>query len=231
MNSRLVLATLLLIASGCRKREEAPIPPPGMVDGQGRPITTAAIPVRPAEPAPSAPEAPTVYDFERNSAPDPGALSAPAAAPAPGAGTGASAPAQAATPAPARDLGADLSNALAPLSSCVDVVQGAAQPEGRLTISVTAYVLGSGRVSRATVTAPGQPASALSCMQDKVMALNLTGPIPNAPTQIKGSTQLQIKAVGGDAGQGPAPGAGAIKPAPTSPDIAKPDPGETAGPP
>jgi hypothetical protein len=226
----LSLATLLLWSGSCRKSEPVQVRPPGMVDSEGKAIQPK--PVQPAAPEPApTPEAPTVYDFERPSRPDPGALSAPLPP------TGLSAKATLGVPteldagAPQRDLNAELSAALAPASSCVDVMKAAAQPDGRLTISVTAHVLGTGHVSRATVTAPGQPASVLACVEKQVLALSLPGPILDAPLQVMGSTQLQIKAAGGANPSTPSPSVNPIKPQATNPNIARPVPGDVAGPP
>jgi hypothetical protein len=190
--------------------------------------------IKPPEPAQATetPEPPTVYDFERQPRTDPAALSAkpPPSGLAPGNSLDLIASDDAG--APQRDLDAELSSALSAVSNCVDVVQAAARPEGRLTISVNAYVQGSGRVSRATVTAPGQPASALSCIEKLALAATLQAPVPNAPVQVKGTTQLQIRSAGGTGGAGLSRGdTTRIMPHPTNPDIAKPEPGDVAGPP
>lgn len=218
------LAALLLSLGACRKEPPPDPGPPGMVDSTGKPIVAAPVEApRPAEPPP---EPPTVYDFERQAPTDPGALSAklPPSGLAPGTALGALSAADAG--APARDLGAELSAALAPVTNCVDAAQAAAQPDGRLTISVSAYVQASGRVSRATVTAPGQPQSALDCVQKQVLALSLRSPIPDAPTQVTASTQLQVRSA---AGGGATTGGNTVRPQRTNPDIAKPEPGDVAG--
>jgi hypothetical protein len=226
------LATLLVAPVACKSKEAAQPVPPGLLDENGRQIVAPRPkPVEPTEATPQ-PEAPTVYDFERaTTPPDPGALSArpPPTGLSPGAALGAGLNDDAG--GPARDLNGELSGLLSPLSSCVDVAQAALQPDGRLTIAVTAYVQATGRVSRATVTAPGQSSGALSCMEKQVVALALRGPVPNAPTQVTGSTQLQIRAARTGGGQPPAPNAYPIAAQPSNADMAKPDPGETAGPP
>jgi hypothetical protein len=220
-------AVLLLCAGACSKSEPYQPPPPGLRDSEGKPIVPA--PVKPPPTLAPAPEPPTVYDFERGTA-DPGALSAkpPPSGLAPGNALG-----TVGTDAggPPRDLSGELSSALAPASNCVDVGQAAAQPEGRLTISVSAYLQGSGRVSRATVTAPGQPPAALSCIEKLVLGLSLRAPIPDAPVQVSGTTQLQVRSAGGTGGQAPTPGSVPVRPQPSNPDIAKPEPEDLAGPP
>lgn len=223
----LTCAALLSCAGACKKNEEYQPRPPGLIDSEGKPVVAAPI-TPPPEPPPAV-EPPTVYDFERGTA-DPGSLSAkpPATGLTPGNALGAPA---ADAGAPARDLASELSAALAPASSCIDVAQAAAQPEGRLTISVSAYLQGSGRVSRATVTAPGQPAAALSCIEKLATGLTLRAPIPNAPVQVSGTTQLQVRSANAAGGQGTTAGGNAVRPQPTNPDIAQPEPGDLAGPP
>lgn len=234
MIRRLALATLILLCGGCKKREAAPLNPPGAVDSEGRPIYVGPVkteqPAQPSAPA-RTPEPPTVYDFERGAA-DPGSLSTRPGQPAsPKAAQPAQPTQPASTPPAARDLNAELSAKLAPMSSCLDLALAAAEPDGRVTISVAAYLQASGRVSRATVTAKGQPASALACIERQVLALSMASPIANAPVQVNGSTQLQIRSVGADAGSTAAAGANVPTPAATNPDLAKPEPGEVAGPP
>jgi hypothetical protein len=225
------LVLLMLLVGACREREAYQPRRPGLVDGEGKPLEGQS---RPA-PAPKVvelppPEPPTVYDFEQARPSDPSALSAKPAPTGLDPGTSLNDAVEAVVRA--RDLGAELSGLLAPVSSCVDLTQAATQANGLLTISVSAYVQGSGRVSRATVTAPGQPASALGCIQNQVLSLTLPGPIPGAPVQVSGSTQVQVRAAGSATGSPSAPAASAVRAQPINPDIAKPDPsGEVAGPP
>ena len=219
-------AALLLCAVACKKSEPYQPPPPGLRDGEGKPVVAA--PITPPPPPAPAPEPPTVYDFERGTA-DPGSLSAKA--PPSGLAPGNALPAPAADAGgPPRDLSAELSAALAPATNCIDVAQAAAQPEGRLTISVSAYLQGSGRVSRATVTAPGQPPAALACMQKLVLGLSLRAPIPAAPVQVSATTQLQVRGAGATGGQA-TPAGSPVRPQPSNPDVAQPEPGDLAGPP
>lgn len=106
---------------------------------------------------------------------------------------------------PERDLGAELSE-IVRRSGCLDLEKAAQQPGGRLHISVSAYVMGSGRITRATVNAPGQPAAALRCAEQQVVAAGLTGPVPNAPANVSGSTTIEVIAAA-PPGQTPAPSA------------------------
>jgi hypothetical protein len=84
------------------------------------------------------------------------------------------------------------------------------------------------------VTAPGQPAAALSCIQKLVLGLSLPAPIPEAPVQVSATTQLQVRSAGGTGGTGgqaTTPGGVPVRPQPSNPDIAQPEPGDLAGPP
>lgn len=223
-----LLALAVLLSVAC-KREEQPVPPPGLLDSEGRPIVAAPAPKPP--PAAPAAEPPTVYDFERP-APPPAPTTAqnlglrPSATAGGGvevAGTG------------SRNLSVELSTALNQVTDCVDAAQAAKQPNGRLVVSVSASVMGTGSISRATLDAPGQPPEALACLQRRVLAIKLAEPVPGAPISVKASAEVEIKAVG------PKPTA-STPPAPTPPanpdvargrpdDMARPDQTDLAGPP
>lgn len=223
----LALASILSVACS---RAEKPALPPGLLDSEGKPIVTPA-PAPPAPPA-QAPSQPTVYDFERPS-PNP---SAPSAAQ----NLGMNPPATAgggvqAAGSGGRDLSAELSSKLNQMTDCVDPALVATRPNGRLVVSVSAYVLGSGSISRATIDAPGQPASALECLQRRVMATKLPDPVAGAPINVKGSAEVEVKAVG------PRPTGAQAPAAPAAPsgdvargqpdDMARPDQADLAGPP
>lgn len=189
----------------------------------------------PAPPPPKAAAAPR---------PDPFGTPAFAPAPAPTAPTPADAAAQedVGDAGSDRDLSAELSSALTSVTSCVDLPRAAQQPDGRLVIRVSASVLGSGRISRLSVMAPGQPNAALSCMEREALRITLRDGVPNAPINVTGTTELQIKNAGAvDAAVRPSP----VPVAPTEPvvpgnpnvaqpdtqDIARPDTESLAGPP
>jgi hypothetical protein len=224
-----LLALASLLSAAC-SRAEKPVPPPGLLDSEGKPVVSAPPPA-PA-PVAQAPSPPTVYDFERPAS----SPSAPSAAqnlgmsPPGTTGDGAQA-----AGAGSRDLSAELSAKLNQMTDCVDLAQAAAQPSGRLVVAVSAYVLGSGSISRATIDAPGQPATALECLQRRVLALKLPEPIVGAPIHVKGSAEVEIKAVG------PRPTGAASPTAPAAPsgdvargqpdDMARPDQTDLAGPP
>jgi hypothetical protein len=225
-----LLALASLLSAAC-SRAEKPVPPPGLLDSEGRPIVSAPPP-QPA-PAAQAPVQPTVYDFER---PAPSS-SAPSAAQnlgmSPPATTGGGVQAAGAG---SRDLSAELSAKLNQMTDCVDAAQAATQPNGRLVVAVSAYVLGTGSISRATIDAPGQPATALDCLQRGVLAIKLPEPVVGAPINVKGSAEVEIKAVG------PRPTGAAPTAAPAAPrgdvargqpgaEVARPDQADLAGPP
>jgi hypothetical protein len=93
----------------------------------------------------------------------------------------------------ARDLGRELSDLLRQ-TSCLDLAVAARQPGGRQTISGTAYVMASGRITRATVSASGQPSSALRCAESRLVAQGLRGPVPGGAQSISGSTTIEVVA-------------------------------------
>jgi hypothetical protein len=228
----------LTLATGCKKDKPELVRQPGIGDAMKNVIQPSVAPAASAPPA--SPER-TTYDFERGIPTDPSALTA--ANPAPE-----TAPADAGPEPEARDLASELSQALAGATGCADVVQVAAQPGGKLTISVTATVLATGTLSRVEARAPGQPASAVRCVEQLAAGIKLAPDVPNAPVRIQGSTDMQVKAVGGAGGTtGANPGA-APAPAPTNPniavseknadiarpeapDFARPEPPDVAGPP
>jgi hypothetical protein len=200
-----------------------------LVDSQGKPLMVNPPPAPTARP-PSAPEPPASYDFER-----------PTRAPSVADNLGVDAPDAPTTepPAdsgPARDLSAELSAALAPVTRCVDLAQAAGQPDGRLVVSVSAYVLASGRISRATIDALGQPVAALSCLEREVLTIKLRDPVAGAPINVRGSTEVQVRAVAPHAPAAPLPPPMAPNPPADvaqgqADDIARPDQADQAGPP
>lgn len=217
-----LIAPLLILSAACTTPESKQLRPPGIGPNRGapavQPAPTPSVEQRPAEP--------TTYDFERAVPSDPGALAAQRQ-PAP---TAATQPTPTAGPA-RRDLANELSTALAGLNSCVDVAKAAQQPDGKLTISVTAMVLASGALGRPEVSAAGQPETALRCLNQQVGNLRLAPDVPDAPQRVSASTTVQVKAVGNPANPAqPAGAAPAIPPAPTNPDVARPEPTDLAKP-
>jgi hypothetical protein len=107
-----------------------------------------------------------------------------------------------------RDLGQELADA-ASRTGCFDVPAAAKQPGGRLVVSASAYVMPSGRITRATVSAPGQPSSALRCAEQKLVQMGIPGPLEEAES-IQGQTTLEVMAA---ANQPPAQAAAPAPPA------------------
>jgi hypothetical protein len=156
------------------------------------PIVTPPPTPTPA-PAPARPRSSLPSPFAK--ANDPGALKKPAAPTAPAAPDVSAAPpvAAAAPAAPARDLSAELTSVLGQPLTCLDV-EAVVRAGGRVNVSVTAHVVPSGRITRATVEAPGQPASALRCFEQRATSGALTGPIVGAPTQVTATLPVEIVA-------------------------------------
>ncbi|MFM2421287.1 MAG: hypothetical protein RL385_6010 [Pseudomonadota bacterium] len=181
---------LLLAVFGCG-RDAPPPGPPGLRDVNGAVIETKPIKVAetaPAQGASGAPKAETA-GFE----PPPLAVPADRAqAPAPALPVGA--PAVDAGPAqPERDLSAELATLLNPHGTCLDFA-AVARSGGAIKVSAQAMVLPSGSISRATVTAPGQPGTTLACLESRLRAARLAGPIPGAPRSISASIALEVAA-------------------------------------
>jgi hypothetical protein len=215
-SSRTISLVLLAVLAACGK--EPPPPERGIPLAERR------------EPKPRAPEPSEVAEPTAERAPSklkspfelgPGDLMAPQAAPPP------------AEPAPEekpRDLGQELAEA-ASRSGCFDVAAAARQPGGRLAISASGYVMPSGRITRATVSAPGQPSSALRCAEQKLVQSGLRGPLEKAES-IQGQTTLEVMAAANQPPAQPAappPPATAVYPsAPPAPYVegAEPPPSE-----
>ena len=134
----------------------------------------------PATPPPSSLPSPFV-----RSAPNPGALSTPDA------GTSGEAAGAAADAGPPRDLGSELRGLLGQPASCLDLAAVEASG-GKLTVDATAQVVSSGRITRATVTAPGQPSTALRCLEQRITAGSLRGPVPGAPLAVRTSVPIEV---------------------------------------
>jgi hypothetical protein len=100
-------------------------------------------------------------------------------------------PAEPEQPADQRDLGRELSDMLT-APGCMDLAAAAKQPGGRLTISGSAYVMASGRITSATVTAPGQPATALRCAEARLQSQGLKGPVPGGAQSVSGTATIEV---------------------------------------
>lgn len=174
------LAALSLLALACGKDQP---PMPRGVTGSDRGEIVEAEPAPEPAKEEQAPE-PRLSGLPSPFAPGPGDLSP--TTPTTPARTEAAAP-----EAPARDLGAELAD-LARAPGCIDLAAAASQPGGKLTVSVSAYVLETGRITRATVSAPGQPAAALRCAERRITGAGLKGPIPSGAGNVSGIATLEV---------------------------------------
>lgn len=199
MNRHVLLAVGVLATASCGKDETKFQNQPGLLDEHGNTRKPPPAPpvTRPAQPAPE----PFADDYR----PPPVAQAAPVVAE----------PIDAAVEdAPPRDLGAELSALLPRITSCVDLAQAAMQRDGRLVVTASAVVLGTGSISRATISAPGQPPGAIACLQQQILTLSLADGVPGAPLSVQGTTELTVKPV-----RMQAPDAAVASPIPTGPPI------------
>ena len=178
------VAVLSCALAACNSRsEEAPRRQQGLAPSEVPP----PAPPRATTPAPtpSAPPPSSLPSPFAQAAPNPGAL----------ARTEDASPADAAAAAardaePERDLGQELAAVLGQPIRCLDVPAVVAGG-GKLTITATAQVMPSGRITRASASAPGQPAEALRCIEGIVTAGRLQGSVPGAPRQVAASVTIQ----------------------------------------
>jgi len=221
MNRLVFLAVCVLATASCGRKDETTFQrQPGLLDESGntRIVAPVAPPARPPAPAPE------LYADEYRPAPTPPVVPTPVEVP----------DASAQDTAVARDLGAELSSLLPAVTRCVELALAATQRDGLLVISVSAVVLGTGRISRATVTAPSQPASAIACMQQSVLGLRLPEGVPNAPLTVQGTTELTVKParahVADAAVPSPIPIAPTLPVGPSNPNLAQPQADDMARP-
>jgi hypothetical protein len=185
------LALALLAAGSCTEKTVEQPRQRGLAPGEELPLGPVVAPAPPPPPAP--PSAPsTLTSPFASKAPDPGSLQRTDEAP-PSEPPGAAVP-TAAEPhdkVAQRDLPAELTALLGQPASCLELAS-VASSGGRLTIVVTAYAVPSGRITRATVDAPGQPASALRCLEQRVTSASLRSPVPGAPLQVTATIPIEV---------------------------------------
>jgi hypothetical protein len=186
------LAVALLAAAGCSEKTVEQPRQQGLLPGEGRPLGPVVIKPEPAAPPPP-PRAPSSLPSPFASAkPDPGALQRtdpPPIREEPGAAVPTAAEPH--DKVAQRDLPAELTALLGQPASCLELASVAAAG-GRLSIVVTAYAVPSGRITRASVDAPGQPASALRCLEGRVTSGSLRSPVPGAPLQVKATIPIEV---------------------------------------
>lgn len=90
-----------------------------------------------------------------------------------------------------RDLGAELKSALGSPASCLKPREAENAPD-RITISISAQLVGSGRVTRASVSGAQLEASEIDCVRRRVEAIRL-GEVEDAPRGVSTSVELELK--------------------------------------
>ena len=185
------LAVALFAAAGCSEKTVEQPRQQGLAPGEERPLGPVVLKSEPA-PAPPPPRAPSSLASPFASAkPDPGSLQRtdPPLMEEPGAAVP-----PAAEPhdkVAQRDLSAELTALLGQPASCLELASVAAAG-GRLTIVVTAFAVPSGRITRASVKAPGQPTSALRCLEGRATSGSLRSPVPGAPLQVTATIPIEV---------------------------------------
>lgn len=85
--------------------------------------------------------------------------------------------------ASARDLPAELSGLFGSPTSCFDFARVSALGD-TLNVHVSVTVMPSGRVNRASVSAPGLLPAELACLEQRAAGLSMRGPIEGAPRTV-----------------------------------------------
>jgi hypothetical protein len=179
-----LLCAGLALGLGCSDPAPVQTRPRGIAPGEEVPRGPVTLPTPPA--APSAPSPSSLSSpFAKQG--DPAALPRVEVVDA-GTSSAASPSADAGSP---RDLSSELVAKLGRPADCIDLAK-AAQAGGRLNIVVVAEVMPSGRITRAQASAPGQPASALRCLERKATSAGLRGPIPGAPLSVTAAMPIEV---------------------------------------
>lgn len=92
-----------------------------------------------------------------------------------------------------RDLGADLASAIGSPASCIDV-ETARALHGHLAIRVTATVMATGSITRASASASGLSPAAIACVEDRALHAHLTPPIERAPRGVSTTLEYDVAA-------------------------------------
>lgn len=180
------------------------------------PEESAALPRAPLRPAPSEDTQPTdnALDPENDplapaqpGPPDPGSLMAPGG---PSGSTGAAGGSTGGdSEKEKRDLSAELKAALGEPIDCLDLSK-LPPTGGTITLQVGAYVGPSGRISRASVSAAGQPSSTVACVEKRTLAIKMRDPIDDAPLLVNTTIEFELA-------RAPTPAAPAPTPPPPAP--------------
>jgi len=92
---------------------------------------------------------------------------------------------------PERKLDEELKAALGQPTDCLDL-QKIVDGGGKLVVRVGAYVGPSGRITRASVSAPGQPSSTLACIERRAVAIKMRDPIEDAPRLVQTELSFEV---------------------------------------
>lgn len=180
MKCKLIAVGLLGLLVGCQ--EDSKPMPRGLVGPDGQPLASPALPgiaraaAKGTETAPKFQDLASPFDRVQAPVPVPAAPQPEAQAPA----------------APERDLSSELARLIPAPGECLDLALASAG--GKVAISVTAMVMPSGRLSRASVSVPGQPAESLKCIERRVLQGALSPDVPKAPVQVQANLALEVVA-------------------------------------
>ncbi|MET0341833.1 MAG: hypothetical protein ABW252_12585 [Polyangiales bacterium] len=184
--SLLAVTATFLVACG-----ETPAPtrrPQGLLTGEE--VAKGPVNLPKQEPVPAPPPPSSLPSPFVKAAPNPGALSNPDAG---GAGEPTAGAESAQDAAPPRDLARELTALLGQPGTCLDLAV-VEKSGGRATVTATASVVPSGRITRASIEVPGQPSSAVKCLEQRLTSGSLKGPIPGAPLQVRASVPIEVVA-------------------------------------
>ncbi|MDB4975587.1 MAG: hypothetical protein JWN48_3928 [Myxococcaceae bacterium] len=199
--SAAVCVVLGALLPGCSEQPAVPTRQQGLQPGeelQRTPPSPLLVQKPEPKPAPRPPPSSLSSPFAK----DPGALIKPPPQagldPAPALDAGSATP-LAPTPSAAseattpRDLPSELIKLLGQPADCLDLA-AVASAGGRTTISITVSVMPSGRIIRATASAPNQAGDALRCLENRASAGNFRGPVPAAPRDVTATIPIEVVA-------------------------------------
>lgn len=181
------LLALFVLAGACGESGASEVAPAGTDRGpfRGRSSTGGAPAPASAPPATPAPRSRAA----RASAPSPLDAPSPVGAPAPAAQPVREESARAAPEDPAADA---LRRAFGAPTQCFSPETRRALGD-RLSVQVQAAVMGSGRVTRATLSGPGLSSSDLECLRRHAEALSLGVPVADAPRTVTAWIEYDVR--------------------------------------
>ena len=91
-----------------------------------------------------------------------------------------------------RDLSADLHAAIGAIEHCIDL-ETARRLDGALHVSVTAQLMPSGRISRASANAAGLSRAQNACIEGVVERASIRGPVEGAPRAVSTIIELNVE--------------------------------------